>query len=366
MRIMTIVGARPQFIKAVMVTQAIAEHNHSGRSPQIRETIIHTGQHYDRNMSEIFFKELKIPEPAVNLNVGSGNHGETTGRMLAGIEKEILFRRPALVMVYGDTNSTLAGALAASKQNIPVAHVEAGLRSFNKNMPEEVNRVLTDHISTLLFCPSEAAVSNLAVEGVFNGVYNTGDVMYDASVCFGRVAEKKSKILDRHELTPKKYALATVHRAENTDDDATLLNIMKGLADIGKAFCPVIFPLHPRTRKALFRIGYSFYGSKTRDHILFLEPLSFLDMIMLEKNAKLILTDSGGVQKESFFHGVPCITLRNETEWMETVECGWNQLAGADPEKMISAVNFKNRGQKLNIYGDGSAGKIIVQRLIDT
>ena len=366
MNITTIIGARPQFIKAIMVNLAIAEYNRTFGGTQIKETLIHTGQHYDQNMSEIFFRELKIPRPSVNLGVGSGNHGETTGRMLAGIEKELILNPPDLVLVLGDTNSTLAGSLAASKLKIPVAHVESGLRSFNKKMPEEINRILTDHISDILFCPTETAVTNLCNEGIVKGVYNVGDVMYDAANFFGDIAEEKSKIMHLYNLMPERYALATVHRAENTDDDITLSNIMEGLSSIGRTYYPVIFPLHPRTRKALKRIGYSLSKGKTRDNITFLEPVSFLDMIMLEKSAKFILTDSGGVQKEAYFHGVPCITLRKETEWTETVESGWNQLVGSDVANIMMAVNCAKKGKEIRLYGDGNAGQKIIQCLINT
>lgn len=349
--IATIIGARPQFIKAAMVSRGIVEHNRQSGFEMIKETIIHTGQHYDENMSEIFFRELNIPEPAVNLGIGSGRQGKQTGAMLAAIEKVLVNERPDRVLVYGDTNSTLAGALAAAKLHIPVAHVEAGLRSFNRRMPEEINRVLTDHVSDLLFCPTATAVSNLAGEGISKGVYHVGDVMYDAALVFGDIAEKRSTILQQHNLSPGQYALATVHRAENTDDDVRLAGIMEGLAGIGRTQCPVILPLHPRTRQALNRIGYAIPEKAGHRDILIIEPVSFLDMVMLEKNAKLILTDSGGVQKEAYFHGVPCVTLRDETEWVETVEAGWNQLAGADAKKIAEAGDTAQKGSKLTTYG---------------
>lgn len=363
MNITTIIGARPQFIKAAMVSRAIVEYNQQAGSVRIRETIIHTGQHYDRNMSEIFFRELSIPEPVVNLGIGSGPHGDTTGRMLAAIEKELMSHRPDGVLVYGDTNSTLAGALAAAKLHIPVAHVEAGLRSFNKKMPEEINRILTDHGSDLLFCPTDTSVSNLEKEGITKGVYHVGDVMYDAALIFGDMAEKKSNILKQHNLSPGQYALATLHRAENTDDDTRLVGIMDGLERIGRKHCPVILPLHPRTRQALNRISHALLKKNEQQLICFLEPVSYLDMVMLEKNAKLILTDSGGVQKEAYFHGVPCITLRDETEWVETVASGWNQLAGADADVIVKASILAQKGSKLTVYGDGNASKKIIKFL---
>ena len=363
MKITTIIGARPQFIKAAMVSWAIAEHNRRVGFEQIKERIIHTGQHYDRNMSEVFFQELKIPEPAVNLGVGSGPHGETTGRMLAAIEKDLLDHLPDRVLVYGDTNSTLAGALAAAKIHISVAHVEAGLRSFNKKMPEEINRILTDHVSDLLFCPTDTAVSNLAKEGITQGVHHVGDVMYDAALVFAEMAEKKSAILKKHNLLPGQYALTTVHRAENTDDGTRLSNIMEGLAIIGRTKCPVILPLHPRTRQALNRTGYTIPDNGRKNGILFIDPVSFLDMVMLEKNANLILTDSGGVQKEAYFHGVPCITLRDETEWVETIEAGWNQLIDAEAGAIAAAGARTLRGKKIIVYGDGHTTEIIVNLL---
>jgi UDP-GlcNAc3NAcA epimerase len=361
MKLLTIVGARPQFIKAAMVSRAIAEHNQQPGREEIKEIIIHTGQHYDTNMSEIFFRELNIPAPEVNLNIGSGSHGDTTGRMLAAIEIELMNRRPDWLLVYGDTNSTLAGALAAAKLHIPVAHVEAGLRSFNRGMPEEVNRVLTDHVSDLLFCPTKTAVSNLANEGITAGVYNVGDVMYEAALIFGDMAEKKSTILDKHCLTPGQYALATVHRAENTDDDTRLAGIMEGISYAGNTLCPVVLPLHPRTRQALNRVGYAISEKSEKNGIIFIDPVSFLDMVMLEKHSKLILTDSGGVQKEAYFHGVRCITLREETEWVETVEAGWNQLAGPKTDLIIVAIDKDVHYTHRNTpYGNGdSSNKII-------
>lgn len=364
MNITTIIGARPQFIKAAMVSRAIAARNRRAGAAAIKEKIVHTGQHYDHNMSAVFFREMNIPEPAVNLGVGSGPHGETTGRMLAGIEKELMADRPDRVLVYGDTNSTLAGALAGAKLHIPVAHVEAGLRSFNRNMPEEINRVVTDHVADLLFCPTDTAVSNLAAEGITAGVRHVGDVMYDAALVFGDLAEKRSAVLDRYALTPGRYALATVHRAENTDDPVRLAAIMEGLAGIGRARYPVLLPLHPRTRQALKRDGHALLENpEGHGPVRLIEPVSFLDMVMLEKNAGIILTDSGGVQKEAYFHGVPCVTLRDETEWVETVAAGWNQLAGADARAIAAAGAAAKKGQPLTVYGDGTAADAIVRLL---
>ena len=285
--------------------------------------LVHTGQHYDENMSEVFFQELEIPKPDYYLGIGSGTHGAQTGRMLEAIEQVLLQIVPDLVLVYGDTNSTLAGALAAVKLHVPVAHVEAGLRSYNRRMPEEINRVLTDHASDLLFAPTEAAVENLKQEGISsNRIFLVGDVMYDASLYYGAKAERESRILQQLGLRPKQYVLATIHRAENTDDAQRLRSIFDGLELAAKEI-PVIIPLHPRTREALKQEAQL---SKVAQHVLVIQPVGYLDMVMLEKHSRLIATDSGGVQKEAFFYNVPCMTLRSETEWVELVELGWNRL----------------------------------------
>lgn len=362
MKITTIIGARPQFIKAAMVSRAIAAHNQQAGKEEIKETIIHTGQHYDTNMSAVFFRELNIPAPEVNLDIGSGSHGDTTGRMLATIEKELMHRRPERVLVYGDTNSTLAGALAAAKLHIPVAHVEAGLRSFNKKMPEELNRIMTDHVSDLLFCPTTRAVTNLGNEGIIQSVHHVGDVMFDAALVFAGIAERQSSIIQNLHLYPKEYCLATVHRAENTDDDHRLGNIIQGLEELGRNEATVIFLLHPRTRAALERIGYSIPKDTNSSPVRFIAPVSFLDMVMLEKHSQLILTDSGGVQKEAYFHGVPCITLRDDTEWVETVEAGWNKIVGSHPENFFIAPNVVI-GDLKKEYGSGKASEILVYEL---
>lgn len=359
MKILTVVGARPQFVKAAMVSRAVILHNREGRSPGITEEIVHTGQHYDPGMSQVFFDEMSIPEPAVNLEVGSGPHGEMTGRMLEGIEKEILSREPDWVLVYGDTNSTLAGALAAAKLHVPVAHVEAGMRSFNKRMPEEINRVLTDHVSTLLLCPTRAAVANLAREGITRNVHAIGDVMYDASLVFGEIAGKRSGALERLGLAAKGYALVTCHRAENTDDARRLGGILDGLSRVA-AGLPVVFPVHPRTRKRIAQFGYEDRARAIR----MVEPVSFVDMVRLEQKARVIVTDSGGVQKEAYFHGVPCVTLRDETEWVETVEAGWNQVVGADADRIAAAVARACPGRSIKEYGDGHASELVVKRIV--
>ena len=352
MHIVTIVGARPQFIKAAIISRALREHNtEPGRVP-IQEVLLHTGQHYNENMSQVFFDELDIPRPHYNLGVGSLPHGAQTGRMLEQIEEVLLKEKPDWVLVYGDTNSTLAGALAAAKLHIPVAHVEAGLRSFNRHMPEEINRLLTDHVSAMLFCPTQTAVNNLADEGVREGVELVGDVMYDAALYYGAKAEAHSSIIARLALRPQEYVLATLHRAENTDDPLRLRAIVEGLGAVAEK-TPVVIPLHPRTRAALEREGLLAPAAET---CRLIPPVGYLDMVLLEKNAQLIATDSGGVQKEAYFYGVPCITLREETEWVETVEAGWNVLVGADRERIIlAALSFVTPATRPGLYGDGKA-----------
>lgn len=360
MKIVSIVGARPQFIKVAPVSRAIAEYNEKEGREVIRDILIHTGQHYDYEMSEIFFKELEIKEPDYHLGIGSGSHGYQTGEMLRKLEEVLVKEKPDMVMVYGDTNSTLAGALAASKLHIKVAHVEAGLRSFNRAMPEEINRVLTDHVSDLLFCPTGTAVKNLHNEGIVKGVYNVGDVMYDSILFNVKIAEKKSGILKELNLmngsSVKEYALATVHRQENTDDPEKLRSIFEALSEIASKQMRVILPMHPRTRKYLG-------DSSLYDSITIIKPVSYLDMLLLEKNAKMILTDSGGVQKEAYFFKVPCITLREETEWIETVESGWNVLVGTDGEKIIEAIHYLLSPHNLSHiahYGGGKTAERIV------
>lgn len=361
MKLITIVGARPQFIKAAMVSHAIQAHNRKGKQP-IEERLLHTGQHYDENMSAIFFTGMGIPAPSWQLQAGSGSHGEMTGRMLAGIEKILLEERPDAVLVYGDTNSTLAGALAAAKLHIPVVHVEAGLRSFNKAMPEEINRILTDHLAAVLCCPTSAAVRNLAGEGIREGVCQVGDVMYDAALLFGDLAGNSSGILNELGVESGKYRLCTVHRAENTDNEKRLGGIFAAIAEMSGADCPAVVPLHPRTR--IYLEKYNLWASlQAHPAIRFTPPLSFLDMVWLEKNAATILTDSGGVQKEAYFHRTPCITLRDETEWVETVEAGWNQLAGACKETILDCLHRQPIRKEIEEYGTGNAARRIVGEL---
>jgi len=324
MKIVTVVGARPQFVKAAPVSRALASRGAA-------EALIHTGQHYDPQLSDIFFQQLELRLPDHHLGIGSASHGAQTGRMLEAIEAILLDGRPDWLLVYGDTNSTLAGALAAAKLGIRVAHVEAGLRSFNRSMPEEVNRVLTDHVADLLFCPTEAAVANLRAEGITRGVHQVGDVMYDSALYYLSLAEAGPNPLSALGLAPRGYYLATLHRAGNTDDPARLRTLVALLASLD---VPVVFPVHPRTAKAMDGLGLAAATGALRP----IPPASYLEMLLLERHARAILTDSGGVQKEAYFFGVPCVTMRPETEWVETVEAGWNTLADADASRFRAAI----------------------------
>lgn len=358
-KIVTIVGARPQFIKAAAVSRVVRNEF----PEHVAEVLVHTGQHYDENMSQVFFDELDIPHPKYNLEISGGLHGAMTGRMLEAVEKVLLEEQPDWVLIYGDTNSTLAGALAAAKLHIPVAHVEAGLRSYNMRMPEEVNRIVADRLSTLLFCPTETAVANLAKEGISGGVENVGDVMYDVALFYRERARKQSAALASLGLAEGAFALATCHRAENTDDPNRLGEIVAALAEIS-AHLPVVLPLHPRTRKLLADSGLD----KKLGNVKVVDPVPFLDMVALEQAAQVILTDSGGVQKEAFFYGVPCITMRDETEWVETVDLGWNRLVGASATAIGNAFNDSVRGQLQTLpkspYGDGNAARGIVSSIV--
>lgn len=359
MKLVTVIGARPQFIKAAVVSRAIRDQ-YAG---VIDEVLVHTGQHYDENMSHVFFDELDIPKPAYNLDISGGQHGAMTGRMLEAVENVLLKEKPDWLLVYGDTNSTLAGALAAAKLHIPVAHVEAGLRSFNMRMPEEVNRILTDRVSSLLFCPTHAAVKNLAAEGITVGVQQVGDVMYDAALFYRDQARMQSNVLGRLGLLIQGFALATCHRAENTDDSNRLHQILMALSDL-TARLPVVLPLHPRTRRLIAEYGFA----HLLESLIVTEPLPYLDMVALEQAAQVIVTDSGGVQKEAFFYGVPCITMREETEWIETVDSGWNQLAGASSHSIAAAVlevmDGKRQPMDLSAYGSGRAAADILACLV--
>ena len=355
MNIITVLGARPQFIKAAPVSKVLRAAGH-------QEFLLHTGQHYDYGMSQVFFDELGLPEPDTNLGIGSGPHGDQTGRMLAGIEEVLLMSEPDWVLVYGDTNSTLAGALAAIKLHIPVAHVEAGLRSFNREMPEEHNRVLTDHCADSLFCPTLTSVENLAREGIRANVHLVGDTMYDATLQFLYMAEQHSLILENLSLQPKSYLLATIHRPSNTDISENLMNILTAFREIEET---IIFPVHPRTKNKLEEFDPGFLRKIENSQIKLISPVGYLDMLVLEKNAGMVLTDSGGIQKEAFFFGVPCVTLRTETEWIETVEAGWNRLVGAKREQILAAVNDQRwpAGNIPQLFGDGCASERVVEIL---
>ncbi|WP_200285047.1 non-hydrolyzing UDP-N-acetylglucosamine 2-epimerase [Rhabdochromatium marinum] len=359
-KILTVIGARPQFIKAAVVSRALR-----GQGPDVREFILHTGQHYDANMSDVFFDELDIPRPDRHLGIGGGTHGQNTGRMIEAIEAVLMAEQPDWVLVYGDTDSTLAGALAAVKLHIPVAHVEAGLRSFNRRMPEEINRILTDQVADLLFTPTASAVANLRAEGIAaERIRPVGDVMYDAALFYAERAMARSTILDRLGVMPGQYVLATVHRAENTDDPERLRAILRGLMAVARERS-VVCPLHPRTRGAIERLGML---DEIGRALILCEPLGYLDMVMLERQAAVIATDSGGVQKEAFFYQVPCVVFRQETEWVELVEIGAAQLVGAEAERIQSAILLNppeaEAGEaSVAIFGEGESGQKIATAL---
>jgi UDP-GlcNAc3NAcA epimerase len=353
-KVITIIGARPQFVKEAAVSPHLRE--------RFQEIIIHTGQHYDENMSKIFFEDMKIPAPDYNLEVGSGSHAEQTGQMMAKIEAILLEEQPDYLVVYGDTNSTLAGALTAAKLHIPVGHIEAGLRSFNRKMPEEINRIVTDKISTQLFCPTQNAVNLLKSEGISHEVHLSGDVMLDVMHHFLPMANAGSNILEGLALTAGNYHLMTIHRAENSDDTQRLTEIFSGLS---ASPLPVIFPMHPRMKAIFQKRGLSALLEKA-GRVKVIEPVGFLDMIALEGNAKKIITDSGGVQKEAFFLKKPCITMRDETEWTETVKDGYNVITGADKTKIADAIlNFEPTHEPGNYFGDGRAGLYIAKAIED-
>lgn len=349
-KIATVVGARPQFVKAAVVSRALQEAG-------VEEVLIHTGQHFDANMSSIFFDQLAIPAPKYNLGIGGGSHAQNTGRSMEAIEALIQDESPDAVLVYGDTDSTLAGSLAASKLVVPIAHVEAGLRSFNRRMPEEINRVVTDHLSAVLFAPSQAAVDNLAREGIAGErVRLVGDVMYDAVLSFTGIAERRCDPLSALGLAAKEYVLATLHRKENTDDTQRLRQIVDGLAH---SECTVVLPLHPRTRSRMTELGL-----RLEAPIRVIDPVGYFEMLLLEKHARVIATDSGGVQKEAYFHRVPCVTFRDETEWVELVELGVNELVGASEGRIAAALSRPFADQQFGkIYGDGTASARIASIL---
>ena len=353
MKIITIIGARPQFVKAAILSSEIKNHK------DVEEVLIHTGQHYDFEMSKLFFDELDIPLAKYNLDINQGNHATQTGNMLIELENIIIDEKPDCIIVYGDTNSTLAGALVGSKLHIPIIHVEAGCRSFDKEMPEEINRICTDHVSSILFCSTQNGVSLLSKEGIVENVYNVGDVMFDAVLKFVEIAEKKSKILMKLGLGVKEYFLATVHRASNTDSKENLELIFDAFIESNEL---IVLPIHPRTRKKLeeFNLWDGYQGH----NIKFIKPVGYLDMLILEKNASKILTDSGGIQKEAYFFKVPCITLRDTSEWIETIKDWWNILVHTDREKILSSIKSFNPCSEQNSYfGNGDACKKIVERI---
>jgi UDP-GlcNAc3NAcA epimerase len=356
-RIVTVIGARPQFVKASVVSETFR------KSGAIDEIVVHTGQHYDANMSEVFFNELGMAAPRYHLGIGGGTHGEMTGRMLMAIERVLETERPDAVLVYGDTNSTLAGSLAAAKLHIPVAHVEAGLRSFNLRMPEEVNRILTDRISQWLFTPTDQAAANLRVEGVpLDRIIPVGDVMYDVALTRGGKSKPNGGAIAELGLEPERYMLVTIHRAENTDVEDRFRVIVRALEELSRSTI-VVWPVHPRTRAAIGRLA----GGEIVEGIRLVEPLGYGDMVQLERYAAVIATDSGGVQKEAYFHGVPCVTVRDETEWVELVESGWNRLAPpTTPQRIVDAVIAARgtTGLSVPLYGNGEAATKIVARLL--
>ncbi|MCH4821976.1 UDP-N-acetylglucosamine 2-epimerase (non-hydrolyzing) [Gramella lutea] len=374
LKILTIVGARPQIIKAAALSRAIREDY----SETIEEVIVHTGQHYDENMSKIFFEELQIPEPNYNLNVGSGLHGAQTAAMIQGIENVLNDENPDCIILYGDTNSTLAGAIAASKIHVPVVHIEAGLRSFNKAMPEEINRIMCDHVSTYLFSPTKTGYQNLLKEGFKENindanidnpaVFHCGDVMYDNSLYFSRISDEKSDIIKDLELENKEYVLVTVHRNNNTDDPQRLSQIFDGLIDIVKEFkINIVLPLHPRTREKLKSLTEEVLEFiQNNEHFKIVDPVSFLDMIQLEKRAELIITDSGGVQKEAYFFKKPALVMRKETEWVEIIEAGAGVLIDSEKELMKKSFSkfYKAEIDFPQIFGNGKAANFICERLI--
>ncbi|MCK5028275.1 MAG: UDP-N-acetylglucosamine 2-epimerase (non-hydrolyzing) [Bacteroidales bacterium] len=375
-KLVTIIGARPQIIKAAALSRAIRQ-----KFPdEINEIIVHTGQHYDENMSNVFFEELEIPKPDYNLNIGSGKHGEQSAKMISGIEEILIAEKPDFIILYGDTNSTLAGAVAASKIHVPIVHIEAGLRSFNKKMPEEINRIICDHCSTYLFPPTQTGFTNLITEGFKKtsspytidnpGIFNYGDIMYDNTLYFSEIAEKKSNILKTLNIDEKEFLLATVHRDYNTDNEEALIGILKSFNYISAEYnLKIVFPVHPRTLKIIKSLsGHKEVDLFLKNQLIHrIEPVSFLDMILLEKYASLILTDSGGVQKEAYFFNKPCIILRTETEWVEIMETGKAVLTASSYEKIITSFNslYKQKETEFpKIFGDGNTAELICKELL--
>lgn len=377
-KIVTIIGARPQIIKAAAISRAIR----SSFRDDIREVIVHTGQHYDANMSQVFFDELGIPQPDINLGVGSGAHGKQTARMIEGIENILLQEKPDYLVVYGDTNSTLAGGIAASKIHVPIVHIEAGLRSFNKRMPEEINRIMCDHVSTLLFTPTKTGYNNLLKEGFRENtsgnadidnpvIYHCGDVMYDNTLHFSEIAEIKSKVLEQNNLRDSDYILATIHRDNNTDDPFRLTSIFSALNELSRKYrINVVLPLHPRTSGLMDKNlpADLLKDVRSNEWLKIMPPVSFLDMTLLEKHSRMILTDSGGVQKEAYFFRKPCVIARTETEWVEIVEAGAGLIADADTERIISSVEYFLNSPDINykpVFGDGKAAEFICGKMLE-
>ncbi len=358
MKIITIIGARPQFIKSSMISKEIANY------PEIEEIIIHTGQHFDKNMSDIFFKDMMIRKPDYNLGINNLSHGAMTGRTIEAVEKILLSEKPDKVLVFGDTNTTLAGALASAKLNIPVSHVEAGLRSFNKCMPEEINRILTDHISDILFVPTDNAVNNLHNEGIrMESVFKVGDVMYDSALYFEGISNSKSRILRKYILKNNKFVLCTIHRQENTDNKKRLFNIVQSLKSISEKV-KIILPIHPRTQAIFKKLNIKF----STPNIIIISPIGYLDMLALLKSCKLVITDSGGLQKEAYFYKKYCLTIRDETEWIELVEKGYNFIVGTNPQNILSKFNNIKNTQFIDsskLFGDGKTRKKIVKILLE-
>ena len=376
MKIVTIVGARPQIIKAAAISRAVA------KNPSIKEVIVHTGQHYDHNMSEVFFSELGIPKPDINLNVGSGSHGKQTAIMIEKIEQVLVDHAPNAVLVYGDTNSTLATAIAAAKIHVPIVHVEAGLRSFNKKMPEEINRIMCDHASTLLFSPTSTGLMNLVNEGFntdnrektdidYPKVYHCGDVMYDNSIYFSQLSDQKSSLIKQLGVEENEFILSTVHRNDNTDNLENLSSIFHSFIEIGNKFkIPIILPLHPRTSKMMDKLLSDQQKKEIQksEYIRIIPPASFLDIIALEKNCRMVITDSGGVQKEAYFFKKPCVILRPQTEWVEIVETGSAVITDANKNKICNAVSEFFSEKELNfppVFGDGKAAEFIVNEIVN-
>ncbi len=365
MKILTVIGTRSQFIKAAMVSRAIAKYNDLHKEiPVIREVSLHTGQHYDKNMNAVFFKPLKLKRPHWQMSCSTMSGGHLLAKMITGVDRAILKSDPDYLLVYGNANTALAGALAAYQRGIPLVHIEAGMRSFNRQMLEEKNSVLTDYLSSLLFCSTTTSVENLAKENITEGVFCSGDVMYDAALFYEKKAEEKSTIMKKLGLQSGQFRLCTIHRMENIDKETRLKQIIEAIVQISKPSCPVVLPLHPHTKDRFNRFNLNeLIVSNTS--IIVTEPLDYLDMIILEKNAETIITDSNGVQKEAYFHQIPCITLREDTEWPETIKAGWNQLVGFETENIVKAFEKKPERTEINEYGDGHACDKIIQTIVN-